>query len=291
MRYTVILRRTIVAFACAGAAITSASPVQATSMSAQLAASRDGTCDRDEFCYYYNSGHRGSISDFAGSLANDGATKPSCYEFKGTGNGKGACIKNNAASVWNRRSGPVTVYYHRDYAGPSQTIPAGGKVNLNPTLKNDNASHMFGSPSGSYGQPKANPHPAAVSRAPKATARTQFVDNEIARMTRERDCWVGGYRKYQSPRSNHNTGNALDCTISNAIGTRPTAAQRDQGWKLAKWLQKHADRLDVRYVISDGRIWSVARSSEGWRKYTAGSGVTGGHYDHVHVSIQNPYGD
>jgi hypothetical protein len=83
----------------------------------------------------------------------------------------------------------VTVYYRSGYAGPSQTIPAGGKVNLNSTLKNNNASHEFGGPpSGSYGQPRTNPHPAAVSRAPKATARTQFVDNEIARMTGERDC-------------------------------------------------------------------------------------------------------
>lgn len=50
-------------------------------------------------------------------------------------------------------------------------------------------------------------------------------------------------------------------------------------------------RLQVRYVIWDGKIWSVARSSEGWCTYTCGSGVTGGHYDHVHVSIQNRYGD
>jgi len=59
----------------------------------------------------------------------------------------------------------------------------------------------------------------------------------------------------------------------------------------ANWLKQHAVRLDVRYVIWDGKIWSVARASEGWRTYTAGSGVTGGHYDHVHVSMQNPYGD
>jgi len=61
--------------------------------------------------------------------------------------------------------------------------------------------------------------------------------------------------------------------------------------KLANWLKKYAAKLDVRYVIWQGKIWSVARSSEGWRNYTAGSGVTGGHYDHVHVSMQNPYGD
>lgn len=56
-------------------------------------------------------------------------------------------------------------------------------------------------------------------------------------------------------------------------------------------MKQYAARLQVRYVIWDGKIWSVARSSEDWRTYTGGSGVTGGHYDHVHVSIQNPYGD
>jgi hypothetical protein len=34
-----------------------------------FAASRDGVCNTGEFCYYYNSGEAGSISDFTGSIA------------------------------------------------------------------------------------------------------------------------------------------------------------------------------------------------------------------------------
>lgn len=256
------------------------------------AAARDGTCDPGEFCYYYNSGHQGSVSDFAESIGNYGTTQPSCYDFKGAGNGQGLCIKNNAASVWNRTSNPVTVYLNSGYAGPSQPIPAGAKINLNATLKNENASHQIGAaPPVAYSTPRINPHPSAASRAPKATARTQFVDDEIARLTGERDCWVGGYRTNQPATSNHNTGNALDCTISNSIGTKPNAAQKAQGTKLANWVRQHAGRLQVRYVIWNGQIWSVARSSEGWRTYTVATDVTGGHFDHVHVSMQNPYGD
>jgi murein DD-endopeptidase MepM/ murein hydrolase activator NlpD len=108
------------------------------------AAGRDGQCDNGEFCYYYNSNHQGSVSDFTGSIDNYGTTQPSCYDFKGAGNGKGLCVKNNAAAVWNRTSGPVTVYFNTGFAGTSQTIAAGGKVNLNATLKNQNASHKFG---------------------------------------------------------------------------------------------------------------------------------------------------
>lgn len=111
--------------------------------SSAQAADRDGICNAGEFCYYYNSNHAGSVSDFTGSIGNYGATQPTCYEFRGPGAGKGICVKNNAASAWNRSTKPVTVYYNSDYQGTSQTIPAGGKVNLIPALKNNNASHGF----------------------------------------------------------------------------------------------------------------------------------------------------
>lgn len=269
----------------------SAAMLAATAPTAQAAA-RDGICQAGEFCLYYNSGQLGSVSDFTTSISDYGPTQPECYDFKGAGAGKGLCVKNATASVWNRTSSTVTVFFNSGYSGSSQAVAAGVKVNLNATLKNNNASHRIGGASGgTYGAPGTNPHPSAATRAPAATARTQFVDNEIARLTGETQCYVGAYRSYQAATSNHNTGNALDCTISNAIGTYPSAAQKAQGWKLAEWLRQYAVRLDVRYVIWDGKIWSVGRSSEGWRTYTGGSGVTGGHYDHVHVSIQNPYGD
>ncbi|MDF8265612.1 peptidase inhibitor family I36 protein [Luteipulveratus flavus] len=126
-----------------------------TAMPSAQAASRDGVCDSGEFCYYYNSDFAGSISDFTSSVSDYGTSQPDCYEFKGPGNGQGLCIKNNAASVWNRTSSAVTVYYNSGYAGSTQTIASGGKVNLNATLKNNNASHRIGSTSGtenlSYG--------------------------------------------------------------------------------------------------------------------------------------------
>ncbi|MET9631252.1 peptidase inhibitor family I36 protein [Lentzea sp. NPDC006480] len=264
---------------------------------ANAATARNGVCEDGEFCLYYNSNQAGSISDFNTSISDYGDEQPSCYEFKSDGNGKGLCVKNEAASVWNRTDNKVTVYFNSGYAGPSQTIAANSKANLNSDLKNENASHKLndggGTPpsGGTYAAPNNNPNPSAAARAPQATKRTQFVDDEIRRLTGEKDCWVGDYRSNEPSTSNHNTGNALDCTISNAIGTYPNAAQKEQGWKLANWLKKYADKLDVRYVIWQGKIWSVARSSEGWRNYTVAGDVTGGHFDHVHVSMQNPYGD
>ncbi|GAB2483756.1 SpoIID/LytB domain-containing protein [Jatrophihabitans fulvus] len=107
------------------------------------AASRDGHCDSGEFCYFFNSDEQGSISDFVGSLDDYGATQPTCYEFKGAGNGKGLCVKNNAASVWNRTGKTVRVYFNSNFAGHSQDFAAGAKGNLDATLKNNNASHQL----------------------------------------------------------------------------------------------------------------------------------------------------
>ena len=112
--------------------------------SAHAAAVRDGVCDAGEFCLYYNSNNQGSISDFNTSVADYGDSQPSCYEFKGAGNGQGRCVKNEAASVWNRTSVPVTVFFNSGYRGASQGIAAGAKANLNAELKNENAAHQFG---------------------------------------------------------------------------------------------------------------------------------------------------
>ena len=108
------------------------------------AAARNGKCEAGEFCYYYNSGNKGSVSDFKGSVADYGAKQPSCYEFKGSGAGKGRCIKNDAASVWNRTNKTVRVYYNSNYGGKYQDFKPGAKGNLNATLKNNNASHQIG---------------------------------------------------------------------------------------------------------------------------------------------------
>jgi hypothetical protein len=51
------------------------------------------------------------------------------------------------------------------------------------------------------------------------------------------------------------------------------------------WLPLH-----VAYVIWQGRIWSLNRDADGWRPYNGGgiydpTQPTGGHFDHVHVSL------
>lgn len=79
-------------------------------------------CESGEFCYYFNSNGAGSVSDFSSFISNLGDSRPSCYEFRGKGNGKGKCVKNHAASVWNRSSKSVTVYFNSGYGGKAQII-------------------------------------------------------------------------------------------------------------------------------------------------------------------------
>ncbi len=80
-----------------------------------------------------------------------------------------------------------------------------------------------------------------------------------------------------------------------SYGTLPTAAQKAAGDALAASLQATAAHTGVHYLIWYGRIWNADRTHEGWRPYqgagvynttpTSPDGITGGHYDHVHISV------
>jgi murein DD-endopeptidase MepM/ murein hydrolase activator NlpD len=107
------------------------------------AADRDGVCDAGELCLYYNSDQEGSVSDFRTAISRYGESLPGCYVFTGAGAGKGLCVKNRAASVWNRTTQTATIHYNSDHSGPRQAIAPGALVNLDATLKNQNASHSL----------------------------------------------------------------------------------------------------------------------------------------------------
>jgi murein DD-endopeptidase MepM/ murein hydrolase activator NlpD len=131
-----------------GLAALAAALVSATFLVAPsaYAAARNGVCESGEFCLYYNSDNTGSVSDFAGSISNY-SPSTGCYKFVSSGAGHGVCVKNNAASVWNRTAAVVTVFYKSGYAGAIDSIPSGASPNLNANLKNENAGHRFGSTS------------------------------------------------------------------------------------------------------------------------------------------------
>lgn len=96
-------------------------------------------------------------------------------------------------------------------------------------------------------------------------------------------CW--GTRPH--PKSDHPHGRACDLVVGD-IGGFPGVGEREAGWAMATWLTAHAPTLAVRYVVWDGHIWQ-SRTGR-WERY-GGGGVydprspTGGHFDHLHVSL------
>lgn len=73
----------------------------------------------------------------------------------------------------------------------------------------------------------------------------------------------------------HGSGRALDAMISDS----------SVGWDMAYWLRANASRLGVSEVIYSQKIWTVQRSSDGWRWMSDRGSTTANHYDHVHVTV------
>jgi hypothetical protein len=83
----------------------------------------------------------------------------------------------------------------------------------------------------------------------------------------------GGLRSGDSG-SEHSTGRALDIMVSGS-----------EGQEVADWLKANYKKLGVSQLIWEQHIWTVQRSSEGWRAMEDRGGATANHYDHVHVSV------
>ena len=73
----------------------------------------------------------------------------------------------------------------------------------------------------------------------------------------------------------HGQGRAIDGMISNST----------VGWEAARWLRANAKSLGVMEVIYRQQIWTVQRSSDGWRPMSDRGSPTANHMDHVHVSV------
>ena len=73
----------------------------------------------------------------------------------------------------------------------------------------------------------------------------------------------------------HSTGQALDIMIPNS----------SVGQAIANYVRANYKALGVSEVIWAQHIWTVQRSSEGWRAMSDRGSTTANHYDHVHVTV------
>lgn len=84
----------------------------------------------------------------------------------------------------------------------------------------------------------------------------------------------GGLRSGDSG-SEHSSGRAVDIMINSS----------SEGQEIADWLKANYKKLGVSQLIWEQHIWTVQRSSEGWRAMEDRGGATANHMDHVHVSV------
>ncbi len=110
----------------------------------------------------------------------------------------------------------------------------------------------------------------------------------VARIVRElhvgsMSCWDA---HAWNPTSDHPKGKACDLMVGGDARNSP--GQRALGTKIANWTIQTASQTGVHYVIWYGQIWT-ARTGR-WSPYNGGgiydpTDATGGHFDHVHVSL------
>jgi hypothetical protein len=125
---------------------------------------------------------------------------------------------------------------------------------------------------------KPDPRPAGPSSAPCASGsgvESGLRANTIAvhRAVCNAFPSVTSYGGLRGGGGYHGQGRALDIMVSGSTGDA-----------IANYVRAHAAQLGVSEVIWAQRIWTVQRSSEGWRWMSDRGGTTANHYDHVHVS-------
>lgn len=116
---------------------------------------------------------------------------------------------------------------------------------------------------------------SAWTLAPCLSVLREQLNDTYPDRPRQSDGTVGDLRHIASTSDHNPDADGLVCAfdITDWPGGR---------WDPDDWARSIAWRDQrVKYLISDGQIWSRARAAEGWRKY---SGVNA-HEKHLHVSV------
>lgn len=144
---------------------------------------------------------------------------------------------------------------------------------------------ITGKPVGGHWTPEAQTVPDPTGTGGLLTPRTAawVAAAKSALSNPSMSCWDA---HAWNPTSDHPRGLACDVFVGG--DSRKVPAARVTGDRYANWAIKTAGTTGVHYVIWYGKIWS-ARTGQ-WKLYNGGgvydtSDATGGHYDHVHVSM------
>jgi len=172
------------------------------------------------------------------------------------------------------------------YAGRSSAHPR--PVGTSPSAATDpqcGGGVISGRPIAGHWPPEQQSVPDPTGTGGMLTPRTAaWVGKaKIALGDLSMSCWDA---HLWNPTSDHPKGKACDIMVGG--DARQAPAKRARGDEIANWTIQTAETTGVRYVIWYGKIWSARTGA--WRPYGGGGiynprDATGGHYDHVHVSM------
>jgi hypothetical protein len=144
----------------------------------------------------------------------------------------------------------------------------------------------FVGPGGAFAAQTCSVIPDPTTDRGCLTPRMAALAAQLTAQKRSLSCWDA---HAWNPSSDHPLGKACD-VFPGPGGVLPTAAQKTDGDALAAALQASAKQTGIHYLIWYGRIWSIDHDAQGWQPYNGGgvydpADITGGHYDHIHISV------
>ncbi|HET6295711.1 MAG TPA: hypothetical protein VFG33_20160 [Kribbella sp.] len=178
---------------------------------------------------------------------------------------------------------PGDPYAGRKGPKPKPTVPSGEPLVLDEC--DDSQGLIAGRPLNGVWPPQAATVSDPTGTGGMVTPRTALWVSQ-ARATLANppmSCWDP---HVWNPTSDHPKGKACDVFVGG--DGRRSAAVRAKGDRIANWTIQTAAQTGVRYVIWYGKIWNARTGS--WKPYDGGGiydpgNATGGHFDHVHVSL------
>jgi hypothetical protein len=171
------------------------------------------------------------------------------------------------------------------YGGRAGAKPSGDSVTNHSTLDDCGGGLISGKPINGVWPPEQATVTDPTGTGGQVTPRTAawVAKARTALGSPSMSCWDA---HAWNPTSDHPKG--LACDVFVGTDARRSATVKAVGDRIANWTIQNAATTGVHYVIWYGKIWS-ARTGQ-WRAYNGGgiydaSSATGGHYDHVHVSL------
>jgi len=131
--------------------------------------------------------------------------------------------------------------------------------------------------SGSTSPARTTSHGFSTAACPTGSSVESGLTSNAVRIHRAACARFPSVRRYGGigPTGEHAAGRAVDIMVSGS----------SLGDAISAWARSNAGALHISEVIWSQHIWTVQRSSEGWRSMPDRGSPTANHYDHVHVTV------